>query len=210
MVPQISVPVRIFFSGLVLFLFLSGFSAIVLAAGEQQAVHLSIRQEVEQKTLDDAMLAFDSGDYLRARVTFEMLNESAQSPDIGRKALFGLASVDLILAVTTEEYEHALALCERWAGKAGARTDVEDPRLIMPFLRRLEPAIKAAGMGTQNTRDRKIDFKGMLQTKEREVETLRTKLDQREREVRRLRHQLESLEEIHRKYQEKKQEASAP
>ena len=42
------------------------------------------------------------------------------------------------------------------------------------------------------------------------MENLRGKLESREREVRRLRHQLESLEEIHRKYQEKKQEASAP
>ncbi len=40
------------------------------------------------------------------------------------------------------------------------------------------------------------------------MQTLRSKLELREREIRRLRHQLESLEEIHRKYQEKKQEAT--
>ena len=208
MVPQFRVPNRIFLSGFLLFLILSGLSAYALAAGAQPAGPVSIRTAVEQKSLDDAMLAFDSGDYMRARVTFEILNETAQSPEIAREALFGLATVDLILAVTTEEYEAALRLWERWVSKAGARTEVEDPRLITPFLRRLEPAIHAGGMSAKDQRDRKIDFKGMLQTKAKEVESLRSKLDQRDKEIRRLRHQLESLEEIHRKYQEKKQEAT--
>jgi hypothetical protein len=208
MVPQIKVPDWIFLSSFLFFLILSGLSTYALAAGELTADPVAIRKAVEQKTLDDAMLAFDSGDYMRARVTFEVLNETAQSPEISRQALFGLASVDLILAVTAEEYEAALRLWERWVSKAGARLEIEDPRMITPFLRRLEPAIHAGGMSGKDQRDRKIDFKGMLQTKAKEVESLRTKLDQRDREIRRLRHQLESLEEIHRKYQEKKQEAT--
>ena len=40
------------------------------------------------------------------------------------------------------------------------------------------------------------------------MQTLRSKLEMREREIHRLRLQLESLEEIHRKYEEKKQEAT--
>jgi chromosome segregation ATPase len=60
----------------------------------------------------------------------------------------------------------------------------------------------------QGGRTAKADLKGVLQGKEKEMASLRSKLELREREVRRLRLQLESLEEIHQKYQEKKQEVT--
>ena len=44
----------------------------------------------------------------------------------------------------------------------------------------------------------------------KDIDALKARLDSREKEVRRLRHQLESLEEIHRKYEKQKQEASTP
>ncbi len=82
--------------------------------------------------------------------------------------------------------------------------------MITPFLLRMEPAAKDKPAQPKPNRgnSREIDLKGALQNKEKEMQSLRTKLDLREREIRRLRHQLESLEEIHRKYQEKKQEAN--
>jgi hypothetical protein len=142
-----------------------------------------------------------------------MLSESARSPEICRQAMFGLASAKLILASSSEEYDDALSSWKKWSGQFNSGTACEDPRLLTPFLLRLEPAIKDAwanrSTGAQGGRAAKeADARGVLQVKEKEMQSLRSKLEQRDREIRRLRLQLESLEEIHRKYQEKKQEAT--
>jgi len=212
MVLNTGIRCRFFVLRLAIFLLISGSVAFAWGTEEESAITQSIRREVEQKYLEDAMSAFDAGDYVRAKSVLGMLSESAQSPDIGRQALFGLASVKLILARSSEEYEDALASWQKWGGQANRVTACEDPRLLTPFLLRLEPAIKgiaANRSGTQGGKGGKeADTKGILQTKEKEVQNLRSKLEQREREIRRLRVQLESLEEIHRKYQEKKQEAT--
>ncbi len=206
----------IFLTGCALFLLFTGFGTCALASGEISAVSLTIRQQVEQDALQEAVLAFEAGDYRRAKITFEILTESAQSPIIRREALFALAAVKLVLARTEEEYIDAIAAWKSWAGQINSAIEGEDPRLITPFLLRLEPRVQAsqgsgreAQMRKSSAKDpRDITARGVLQSKEKEMETLRSRLELREREVRRLRHQLESVEEIHRKYQEKKQEAN--
>jgi len=158
------------------------------------------------------MVAFNVGDYARAKITFQMLSEDARDPEIARQASFGLASIKLILANTCQEYTDALSSWEKWSGQVNACKGCEDPRMITPFLRRIQPSAKdvyRSPLGAKNRRAAKdVDSKVILQTKEKEAQALRSKLETREREIRRLRHEIESLEEIHRKYQEKKQETT--
>ena len=212
MVLKTGIQCRFITLGLMIFLSISGLFAFAQAAEEKSAPTQSIRQEVEQKSLEEAMTAFNAGDYRKAKITFEILSECAQSPEISRQALFGLASMKLILARTSDEYADAFSSWKKWNGQVTSGTVCEDPRMITPFLLRLEPAIKSAAgtqpeaKGRRSAKD--MELRESLQTKEREMKSLRSKLEVRDREIRRLRHQLESLEEIHRKYQEKKQEAT--
>ncbi len=119
---------------------------------------------------------------------------------------------------TPEEYAEAVSAWEYWSGQARSGLQGEDPRMLTPFVARLaalqaeknDPAFEQPRKVPRDASNSGSGYRGTLQSKEREVESLRAKLEGREREVRRLRHQLESLEEIHRKYQEKKQEASSP
>jgi hypothetical protein len=197
-----------------MFLLLSGSSAFSLAAEEKSTGAESIRRDVEQEALADAMNAFNAGDFKRAKIGFQVLNESSRYPEISRQALFGLSSVDLVLANTAEEYEDAISSWKKWSSQVNFSQGCEDPRMITPFLLRLQSSIKgaggspSAGKSRRTAKDKNIDSKVILQTKEKEMQTLRARLELREREIRRLRHQLESIEEIHRKYQEKKQEAT--
>jgi len=187
---------------------------------EKAAAPPSIRNEVEQKAWEEGLRAFQEGDYVKSSMTFQMLSESAQSGEIGRKALYAFASVRLVLARTPQEYLEAVAAWERWCSKVSSGLEGEDPRMITPFLQKLPPAIQVSEKSDQAAeQSRKVsretnttvaNYKSQLQSRTKEVDNLRAKLESREREIRRLRHQLDSLEEIHRKYQEKKQEASAP
>jgi len=196
------------FLGIVIFLLISGFFAFSLASGEKSTCPESIRRDVEQEALADAIKAFNARDYKREKIGFEILSESTQNPEIARQALFGLSSVKLVLANTADEYEDAISSWEKWSSQVNSWQGCEDPRMITPFLLRLQTSIKGAA-GVEGRRAAKeIDFRVVLQTKEKEMQVLRSRLELREREIRRLRHQLESLEEIHRKYQEKKQEAT--
>jgi hypothetical protein len=213
MVLKMRIQCRLFVFRLVIFLLIPVPFAFSLAAEENSAGSAeSIRRDVEQEALEDAMGAFNAGNYKKAKIGFEILSESALSPEIGRQALFGLASVKLVLANTSDEYEDAISSWKKWSGQDNSWKGCEDPRMMTPFLLRLQPAIKGAAASPSHTKGRRaakdVDPKGILLTKEKEMQTLRAKLELREREIRRLRHQLESLEEIHRKYQEKKQEAT--
>jgi len=157
------------------------------------------------------MSAFTAGNYMKAKITFEILSESPQSAEIGRQALFGLATVKLITAHSPDEYGDALSTWKKWSDQVNSNISFEDPRMLTPFLLRLHPPADAAECQLPKKArraSRDVGPREMLQSKEKEMQSLRSKLDLREREIRRLRHQLESLEEIHRKYQEKKQEAT--
>ncbi len=202
---------RFIILGPVVCLLISGLFAFAQADEEKSALARSIRQEVEQEALNEAMSAFTAGNYMKAKTTFEILSESPQSAEIGRQALFGLATVKLITAHSPDEYGDALSTWKKWSDQVNSSISFEDPRMLTPFLMRLQPPADAAECllpKKPRRAARDVGPREMLQSKEREMQSLRSKLDLREREIRRLRHQLESLEEIHRKYQEKKQEAT--
>ena len=194
--------------------------ASLQAAEEQSGQAESIRRVVEQEALEKAVSDFNARDYKSAEIGFEMLSQSAQGPEIAHRALFGLASVKLVLANTSEELEDAISSWQEWSTQADSLKGCEDPRMLTPFLLRLRPSATSAGVGQRPEivpweatakgpkTAKEAESKGDLPVKEKQMQTLRAKLELREREIRRLRHQLESLEEIHRKYQEKKQEAT--
>jgi len=196
------------FIGLVIFLLISGTFSFSSAAEEKSASVESIRRDVEQEALKDAVNAFNARDYQRAKIGFEMLSESTQYPEISRQALFGLSSVKLVLANTSEEYEDAISSWKKWSLQVNSQQECEDPRMMTPFLLRLQTSVGSLAEKKDRRAARETDSRVILQTKEKQMQTLISKLELREREIRRLRHQLESLEEIHRKYQEKKQEAT--
>ncbi len=186
--------------GLVIFLLISGTFSFSLAAEEKSASAESIRRDVEQEALKDATNAFNAHDYQKAKIGFEMLSESTQYPEISRQALFGLSSVKLVLANTSEEYEDAISSWEKWSLQVNSQQECEDPRMMTPFLLRLQTSVGSLEEKKGRRAARETDSRVILQTKEKQMQTLISKLELREREIRRLRHQLESLEEIHRKY----------
>ena len=203
--------------GITVFLLVHGPFEFSAAAEEKSISAESIRRDVERQAFDEAMGAFNARDYARAKLTFEMLSESARNPEIRRVSLFGLASVKFILAGAPSEYEDALSSWKKWMGESGSgescsKDKCEDPAMITPFLQRLQSSIASSSCIVSAAKSRRaakeIDPKGILQNKEKEMQALRFKLDMREREIRRLRHQLESIEQIHREYQEKKLEAT--
>ena len=172
-----------------------------------------VPHEFEKAALEDGLLAFKEGDYGKAAGIFEVLSASTRLPEINRRALFAHAAALLAIAQTPEEYARAASIWEQWSAQARVGLEGEDPRMLAPFVgRTVQAGISNAAVQTPQVQKDvpNPNHRGALQTKEKEVEALRIKLEARDREVRRLRHQLESLEEIHRKYQEKKQEASTP
>lgn len=220
MASRITVPSKTPFRGFALVLFLSVFAACAPVPPAKTAGNLpgAALLEMEKKTWEEGLHAFRQGDYSGAGITFEVLTRTAQSNEIRRKALYGLAATRLTMARTLEEYADAVSIWEQWGGQTGSDTGAEDPRMLTPFLLRFPasgglPSAKSdapTDQARKAAKDAGSNYKNMLQSREREVESLRAKLEAREREVRRLRHQLESLEEIHRKYQEKKQGGTAP
>jgi len=176
-------------------------------------------QGVDEKAWDDGVRAFEEGDYKRAAGIFQILSENRDSDEVSRMALFALAASRFAMVQTPEEYSDAVTAWEKWSSRARPGLTREDPRMLAPFLFRCAPTAPpaekiepSAALPKKPPREPAVgvNYKNMLQSKEKEVDNLRMKLESREREVRRLRHQLESLEEIHRTYQEKKQEASTP
>src|SRR5208337_1390825 len=161
---------------LVIFLLISGLFVLAQADEEKSALARSIRQEVEQEALDEAMNAFNARDYTKAKITFEILSESAQSADISRQALFGLAIVKLVLARTPDEYGDAVSSWKKWSGQVDSRIGCGDPRMITPFLLRLQPPIEDVP-GCQSPKKahraaKDVDPRELLQSKEREMQGL--------------------------------------
>ena len=177
----------------------------------------------ELDTWDEGVQAFRKGDYNKAMALFEFLSESTGDETIYRKALYGLASTRLILAQNAGEFNEALDLWDCWSQQVPSEIEMEDPRLMTPFLDRVgsffgpEGKLKKEGKPKDKTvyknhlvyRDAVV-YKNLLEGKEKEIERLKSRIEAKERDVRRLRHQIESLEAIHLKFQEKQKEISSP
>lgn len=174
---------------------------------------------------ESAVHILQAGDYQGAMDLFEAMVTEAEDQSLYRKALFGLAAARLAAAQTPADFDAALDAWKLWSAQAPMDLEDEDPRILTPFLERLEqseemrariaePLPSAPGPRKPDARKMapaaKVDPKGLIRQKDKEIERLKSRLDSREREVKRLKHQIESLEEIHLKFQERKQETSNP
>lgn len=185
--------------------------------GRPQAASVSRPNEAEHRALGEGITAFNKGEYERAMAVFEILNETAQDPEVNRKALFGLAATRLLLAKSQREFGEAMRLMECWIERAPDDMGSEDPRLLIPLLERLPfpsaPEVTRPKPPKSNkdlVYNALVACRSSLQAREKEVERVKSRLDAKDREIRRLKGQLESLEAIHRRFQEKKQEVSTP
>jgi hypothetical protein len=188
----------------VVFLLIAALPFLSKAAQKDQALARSIRRSVEMDTLKKGVKAFDAGAYEKAKTNFEMLSNVAENADIRQEALFDLASLRLIEASDKEQFDRAVATWEKWAAQTGSPKGMEDPRMLTPFFLKLRSAIdKGTGgpLGAKKNAPPQIVI-----MRQKVVQALRTKLELAERQVRKLRQDLKSLDEIHRKYEEKKQE----
>lgn len=188
----------------VVFLLSAALPSLSKAVANDQTLARSIRRSAEMDSLNKGIKAFDAGSYEEAKSNFEMLSNVAENPDIKREALFGLATTRLIQASNKDQFDRAVATWEKWAAQAGASKGIEDPRMLTPFFLKLRSAIdKGAGgpLGAKKNAPSQIVI-----MRQKVVQALRAKLELAERQVKKLRHDLKSLDEIHRKYEEKKQE----
>ncbi len=179
--------------------------------------------EAELRVWREGLEDFRSGNYTKAMAVFEFLSETAEDNELCRKAVYALACTRLILAQTPDELNEAMALWDCWSRQAPPEAKAEDPRMIEPFLDRLvlpqvaEPSLHKISKPKKKpifkidlvNRDLLV-YKNLLETKAREFERTKARLEQREREVRRLKQQIETLEAIHLKFQEKQKEVSSP
>lgn len=173
---------------------------------------------MELKTWEDGMQAFRDEDYGKALAVFEALSENGENEAIRNQALYGVAVTRLVLARTPGEYGEAMATWDCWS-KLPSRGG-EDPHMLTPLLQNIAPPggsresrypiVRKAPVRDMVAHNNLVACKSLLQTRDKELERLKARLETREREIRRLRHQIESLENIHLKFQEKKQEVSTP
>ncbi|MGC9193939.1 MAG: hypothetical protein ACP5IL_00620 [Syntrophobacteraceae bacterium] len=188
----------------VVLLFIGAMPSLSKAVENDQILARSIRRSVEMDTLNKGIKAFDAGAYEVAKTNFEMLSNVAENADIRREALFGLASTRLIQASDKEQFDRAVATWQKWAAQTGSPKGIEDPRMLTPFFLKLRSAIdrgEGGPLGAKNNAPPQIVI-----MRQKVVQALRAKLELAERQVRKLRQDLKSLDEIHRKYEEKKQE----
>jgi len=192
-------------------------SAALPARAEAMESEARAGQEVDRMTWDDAMQAYQAADYRKALFLFEILSTTTSDEIMRRRALFAAVSTRFLIARSHTEYLEALAQWESWTRLLPTLSECEDPRLLTPFLIRMTPP---AGPGKSAPAPPKavksmtysslLNCKEALQNREKELEQMRSRLAGRDREIRRLRNQITTLEEIHLKFQEKKQEASSP
>lgn len=169
------------------------------------------------------MEAFHREDYNAAASLFEVLSESAPHEANRQRALYALAATRLILADNPEEYTQAMGVWELWSRKHLPESEGEDPAMLTPFLERLVPpgAPQTSTVAETPPKPHKhversniynsyMVCKELLRTREKELERMKASIGAKDREIRKLKKQITSLEEIHLKFQEKKQEITSP
>lgn len=174
--------------------------------------------DVEIRTWEEAMAAFQGGDYDRASAIFEILTELAQSDEVYRMSLYGFAVTRLILAQTPEDFRDAVALWKCWSEQPAVPAEEEDPKMMGPFLERLTPPGKPVEAPAPKVK-KPVNIvpyatyqtcREQVQNRDKEIERLKSRLEAKERESRRLKQQIETLEQIHLKFQEKKKGMESP
>ncbi len=187
---------------------------VIKETSSEDKLHLSNWKE--------GMAAFQNGDYRKAAALFEVMSENTENEKIRHRALYALAVTRLILAQSPEEFSQAMGVWECWSEESVTDLEGQDPRMITPFLERLVPPgtsesvpLPSAKKPSRNAEHSNIynsylTCKELLRARDKEIERIKSRLDIKEKEVKKLKKQINSLEEIHLKFQEKKQEISSP
>jgi len=216
---------------------LTGFSlGIVLFAASgcgvihEQVVGYKIRRQYdsELKKLMQGHEAFQKGDFKKALETFDNLRHQARNDEIVRNAIFALACTHFALAETPEEFKAAMALWQTWKQLLPTSMAPEDPRMLDQLLHRelsrVEAKTKTEG-GSNSTKT--TQYQHELKTKEKEIHSLKQKLEAKKKEIvalkeqnvslkekevelEKLRNQIKALEAIEHKIQRKKKKITSP
>ena len=184
--------------------------------------------QTESQGLEAADKAFQQGEYHRAASAYAVLRHSGNEM-ICRKALYGFACAQLMLAEDDKALQEALHSLKVWSNLAPAETQSEDPRLLSPVLERLAAFGKSAQHADETTKQQGDlqELKKCLREKEdriarmsKELESLRSERDSLQmqsehaeemaQEIQTLKNQIKSLEVIDQGIQEKKKEVSNP
>ncbi len=182
--------------------------------------------ERELELWKNGMRAFNSGDYITAGVIFESLSKSAVTEDMRLTALYALAAVRLNMARNQVEFKAGLDLLELWSQLSPTGIYDEDPRMLLPLLQRLAPAVPGGddetpqGDAAHRLKPgewRKTPPKGVVKVVREKDKECEAALRDREKEIKGLkrqiwvlRQQIDALETIHREIQEKKEQVSHP
>ena len=178
--------------------------------------------EAERAYYKQGVTAFERGDYSEASSHFEKLAHTSKNEEIRRKALYGSACIGLFEAQDAQQISAAMVHWHLWSRTNPLNSDVEDPRMLTPFLDRI-----ASFAETKNF-ENEARLKDLLTKKEAENKELRDRLaatkavrseaaankncqgllKEKDKQIEELKKQIEGLEAIHREIQEKKKEVS--
>jgi hypothetical protein len=208
---------------LILLLWVCQFSGCIIVMDAGKTYQKTAHYERDQKLLSSGMAAYEARAYEKAETIFKSL-QHAQDADIAGRALYGLACVALITAKTPDDLNAAMALWEQWRRVPAHTAAAADPRMLEPLVKRkTEISARPSKKPKKDTYVKKV-----LKAKEKEIETLKIKLDTAEKEkqtreaaqqhkmavmedeIKRLKHQIKSLEAIDQKLREKKKDIAVP
>jgi len=175
----------------------------------------------EERILDSGHEAFLQSDYDKAMHIFESLVQSGSNRIIRRKALYGLACTSLLKAQDTLQFDEALSLWDTWVNSAPVEFESEDPRLLGPFIQKIEPPCKKEKeiQALVKKKEKEIqgivkkkekEIQGIVKKKEKEIQALINKIDNMTQEMDNLQYQIKSLEAIDQTIEKKKKDIFTP
>ena len=181
----------------------------------------------ELKELVRGHEAFQRREFKKALEIFDTLRHQAKNNEIVRKATFALACTHFVLAENPEEFKAAMALWEAWKQILPTSIADEDPRMLDQLLQKLSYVEAETKTGGASNSSKTAEYQHELRTNEKEIRSLKQKLEDREKEIivlkeqnmllkgkeaelEKLRNQINALEVIEHKIQRKKKEMTSP
>lgn len=169
--------------------------------------------------LQDGMDAFCREDYNGAAAIFDALSRQTKSKVVQRRALYGLACARLAEARNESAVNEAILIWNRWKRLSSSRIESEDPRMLTPFFDNMT-FIDSLSSTSCTPNESGLEYmescKTLLNSKEKEVQRVKSKLEARQKDIKtlqkkieKLKLQIESLEAIHLEIQEKKKEVTS-
>jgi outer membrane murein-binding lipoprotein Lpp len=188
-----------------------------------------IRLEADSKTLEKGFEAIRKAQYAAAQDLLQNVSVSSGSYLVRRRAAYGLAVSRLLAANSSEQFQQALVIWQKWRQSEFREAAWEDPALLEPFLMcRFPPnsveTVSAANSEVCRGAVAKSLYEEALKkaaSDEKNLESLKKKYDAlnaekevliqaRDSEIQILKDKIKALEAIDQKIQQKKTEISSP